>query len=74
MSDLLKNTVELIAAVPSVIYGFWALSVLVPMIRSLEIKWQIAPYGVGGVGIPNDTLMVDFFSTVGAIFVGFHIP
>lgn len=47
LSDLLKNTVELIAAVPSVIYGFWALSVLVPMIRSLEIKWQIAPYGVG---------------------------
>ena len=47
LSDLLKNTVELIAAVPSVIYGFWALFVLVPIIRSLELKWHIAPYGIG---------------------------
>ena len=47
LSDLLKNTVELIAAVPSVIYGFWALFVLVPYIRKLEIAWHIAPYGIG---------------------------
>lgn len=47
LSDLLKNTVELIAAVPSIIYGFWGLFVLVPLIRTLEIKLQILPYGVG---------------------------
>jgi len=47
LSNLLKNTVELIAAVPSVIYGFWALVVLVPMVRALEIKLDVAPYGVG---------------------------
>lgn len=47
LSDLLKNTVELIAAVPSVIYGFWGLFVLVPVIRSLEMKIGVAPYGVG---------------------------
>ena len=47
LSDLLKNTVELIAAVPSVIYGFWALFVLVPIIRNIELKWHIAPYGIG---------------------------
>src|SRR5436305_5508237 len=28
LSSTLKNTVELIAAVPSVIYGFWGLAVL----------------------------------------------
>jgi phosphate transport system permease protein len=39
--------VELVAAVPSVIYGFWALMVLVPMVRTLEMKWGILPYGVG---------------------------
>jgi phosphate transport system permease protein len=47
LSNLLKNTVELIAAVPSVIYGFWALVVLVPMVRALEIKLGVVPYGIG---------------------------
>ena len=47
LSELLKNIVELVAAVPSVIYGFWALVVLVPMVRSLEVKVGAAPYGVG---------------------------
>ena len=43
----LKNIVELVAAVPSVIYGFWALVVLVPMVRALETKLGEPPYGVG---------------------------
>ncbi|MEO8711421.1 MAG: phosphate ABC transporter permease subunit PstC, partial [Parafilimonas sp.] len=47
LSNLLKNAVELIAAVPSVIYGFWALIVLVPMVRALEIKLGVVPYGIG---------------------------
>jgi phosphate transport system permease protein len=47
LSNFLKNTVELIAAVPSVIYGFWGLLVLVPMVRSLETKLGILPYGIG---------------------------
>jgi len=47
LSNFLKNTVELIAAVPSVIYGFWGLLVLVPMVRSLEMKIGVLPYGIG---------------------------
>src|SRR5215467_2665872 len=47
LSNFLKNTVELIAAVPSVIYGFWGLIVLVPIIRNLEIKMGVLPYGIG---------------------------
>ncbi len=47
LSNLLKNTIELIAAVPSIIYGFWALFVLVPIVRSFEMKIGVAPYGVG---------------------------
>jgi len=47
VSGFLKNIVELVAAVPSVIYGFWALVVLVPIVRSLETKIGVAPYGVG---------------------------
>jgi phosphate transport system permease protein len=47
LSNLLKNAIELIAAVPSIIYGFWGLFVLVPLIRSLEVKIHVAPYGIG---------------------------
>ena len=47
LSNFLKNIVELIAAVPSVIYGFWGLIVLVPMVRALEIELGVLPYGIG---------------------------
>jgi len=47
LPGILKNIVELVAAVPSVIYGFWALVVLVPMVRALETKIGVLPYGVG---------------------------
>jgi phosphate transport system permease protein len=46
-SEFLKNAIELIAAVPSVIYGFWGLFVLVPLVRSLELKLGVTPYGIG---------------------------
>jgi phosphate transport system permease protein len=45
--NLLKNVVELIAAVPSVIYGFWALAVLVPLVRSFETSIGVDPVGLG---------------------------
>ncbi|MBK5269872.1 MAG: phosphate ABC transporter permease subunit PstC [Bacteroidia bacterium] len=47
LGGLLKNIVELITAVPSVIYGFWALITLVPLIRKMETNIGVAPYGVG---------------------------
>jgi phosphate transport system permease protein len=47
MPDFLKNAVELIAAVPSVIYGFWGLAVLVPIVRNLESHIGVEPVGVG---------------------------
>ncbi|MDP4246175.1 MAG: phosphate ABC transporter permease subunit PstC [Bacteroidota bacterium] len=47
LPNLLKNTVELIAAVPSVIYGFWGLAVLVPIVRNFENKIGVQPVGVG---------------------------
>lgn len=47
LSNFLKNTVELIAAVPSVIYGFWGLLVLVPLVRKLETPLGVLPYGIG---------------------------
>jgi phosphate transport system permease protein len=47
LSGFLKNIVELVAAVPSVIYGFWALVVIVPIVRNFEVKIGAEPYGVG---------------------------
>lgn len=47
LSDLLKNAIELITAIPSVIYGFWGLFVLVPLVRKIEMRTGIIPYGVG---------------------------
>ncbi len=46
-SDALKNVIELIAAIPSVIYGFWGLFVLVPIVRSFEAKIGVVPIGLG---------------------------
>jgi phosphate transport system permease protein len=46
-SNFLKNAVDLIAAVPSVIYGFWGLIVLVPIVRTFEMKIGVLPYGIG---------------------------
>jgi len=46
-SSLMRNAIELLAGIPSVIYGFWGLFVLVPLIRGLEMKLGITPYGVG---------------------------
>lgn len=45
--NILKSMIDLLAAIPSVIYGFWGFFVLVPIIRKLQIALQINPYGVG---------------------------
>lgn len=45
--SLLKNMIELLAGIPSIIYGFWGLFVLVPIVRTLEIQFNVPPYGVG---------------------------
>lgn len=47
VSSLLKSGIELLAGIPSIIYGMWALFVLVPLVRSLEIKLGVPPYGIG---------------------------
>lgn len=47
VAEIFKNIVDLLAGIPSVIYGFWGLFVLVPLVRELEMKLHVAPYGVG---------------------------
>jgi phosphate transport system permease protein len=47
LSSFLKNVTDLLAGIPSIIYGFWALFVLVPIVRRFEVGLGIFPYGVG---------------------------
>ena len=47
VSSLLKSMVELLAGMPSVIYGFCGLFILVPLVRAIEMKFVTQPFGVG---------------------------
>lgn len=57
ISDIISTGIDLLAAIPSVVYGLWGLFVLVPVVRVIE-EWLYAnlsfipifnaqPYGVG---------------------------
>jgi phosphate transport system permease protein len=46
-STFMKSVIELLAGIPSVIYGFWGLFLLVPLVRKLEMMLGVAPQGVG---------------------------
>ena len=46
-ATFIKSMIELLAGVPSVIYGFCGLFLLAPLVRILEMKLGVAPYGVG---------------------------
>jgi phosphate transport system permease protein len=46
-SNILRNTVELLGGIPSVIYGFWGLFFLVPIMREFERAIGVTPFGIG---------------------------
>ena len=46
-ATFIKSMIELLAGVPSVIYGFWGLFVMAPLVRKLELSLGVAPLGVG---------------------------
>jgi phosphate transport system permease protein len=47
ISNFLRSAIEVLAGIPSVIYGLWGVFLLVPIVRSLEMKLGVAPHGVG---------------------------
>ncbi len=47
VSSVVKSMTELLAGIPSVVYGFWGLAVLAPLIRDVQQKFGMSPYGVG---------------------------
>lgn len=52
-SGILKSMVELLAGIPSIIYGIWGLFVFVPFVRSAQLfllergLLNVPPYGIG---------------------------
>jgi phosphate transport system permease protein len=47
ISSFVKAMIELLAGIPSVIYGFWGLFFFVPIVRVIQIEVGVPPYGVG---------------------------
>jgi phosphate transport system permease protein len=43
----MRTAVELLAGIPSVVYGFIGLFFLVPVVRGLQVAVGMPPYGVG---------------------------
>lgn len=46
-SSFLKSVVELLAGIPSVIYGFWGLYFLVDYVKPIQKQFGLAPTGLG---------------------------
>ncbi len=44
---VLDYTTDLLAGIPSVIYGLWGLFFMVPVVRKIELLVGVPPYGVG---------------------------
>jgi len=47
VASVLNSTIDLLAGIPSVIYGFWGLFVLVPLVRQFELWIGVTSSGVG---------------------------
>ena len=47
LCSFLRSAIDLLAGIPSVIYGFWGLFVLVPVIRAFQMRLGVPPFGVG---------------------------
>jgi phosphate transport system permease protein len=45
--NIFRNIIELLAAIPSVVYGFWGLFTIVPLVRALELKLHMPAMGLG---------------------------
>ena len=47
LASVMKTAVELLAGIPSVVYGFIGLFFLVPIVRAFQLVLGMPPYGVG---------------------------
>jgi phosphate transport system permease protein len=76
IASLLKNLVDLLAAVPSVVYGLWGLAVVTPLVRPVSewlyktcpwIPFFSEPLGIGGLAPAAIVLAIMILPTIAAI-------
>ncbi|HKO55617.1 MAG TPA: phosphate ABC transporter permease subunit PstC [Thermoanaerobaculia bacterium] len=62
----LSYLTELLAAIPSIVYGLWGIFVLVPIVRKLEVWAGAPPLGVGmlSAGLILAIMVIPFTSSV----------
>jgi phosphate transport system permease protein len=70
-SNFMRSVIDLIAAIPSVIFGFWGFFVLVPIIRTLEIKLGVTPNGVGlfSASLVLSVMIIPYAASMGTSMV-----
>ena len=47
IAEFMRHAIDLLAGVPSVIYGFWGLFFIVPIVQYFERLFKLPSYGVG---------------------------
>lgn len=47
ITDVFRNAIEILAAIPTVVYGFWGLYTIAPLISKFELKMHMQAPGVG---------------------------
>src|SRR5262245_39550674 len=76
LAVILKNIVDLLAAIPSVVYGLWGLAVISPLLRPIaeslnaHLGWipiLSTPLGVGGLAPAALVLAIMILPTIAAI-------
>jgi phosphate transport system permease protein len=72
ISTFIKSIIELLAGIPSVIYGFCGLFLLAPLVRTLELKLGVPPYGVGifTSSLVLSVMIIPYSASIGREVIG----
>lgn len=67
VSGVLRNSVEILGGIPSVIYGFWGLFFLVPIVRKFEENIGVPPLGIGifSTSLLLFVMIIPYSATIG---------
>jgi phosphate transport system permease protein len=71
-STFMKSVIELLAGIPSVIYGFWGLFLFVPLVRKLELFLKVPPQGVGilTASLVLAVMIIPYAASIGTEVIG----